>query len=141
MRLSLQKTSRKKSRKISGKFYRLGPRPGTAPRARPGYGQLRLYATRQIAFSRPDSVIDFHCLTTTNIKRKRTMKKATRFDEDRMTRREPAEYLGLAYGTLGVWASTGRGNLPFHKLGGKVYYRKTELDRWIEENRRTKTPI
>jgi predicted site-specific integrase-resolvase len=36
---------------------------------------------------------------------------------ERMTRREAAEYLGLAPATLQVWASTGRYSLPFVKSG------------------------
>lgn len=61
----------------------------------------------------------------------------TSFDQDRMTRQEAAEYLGKKKSTLDNWASTGYGDLPFYKLGGTVYYRRSDLDRWLEGQKRT----
>jgi excisionase family DNA binding protein len=55
------------------------------------------------------------------------------FDEDRLTRAQAAEYLGLKNpDTLAVWASTRRYNLPFVRVGSRVFYRRSDLDRFIQ---------
>ncbi len=51
---------------------------------------------------------------------------------ERMTRREAAEYLGLAPATLEVWASTGRYALPYVKIGRRAFYRRSDLNAFIE---------
>lgn len=61
------------------------------------------------------------------------------FNEDRMSRQEAADYLGLSYGTLAQWASQGINDLPYHKIGNRAYYRRSELDRWLEKQERTQT--
>lgn len=58
------------------------------------------------------------------------------FPDDRLTRDEAAEYLGVKASTLTVWASTGRYNLPFIKVGRRVYYRRADLDAWLDRRRR-----
>ena len=55
------------------------------------------------------------------------------WNEDRLTRKEAAKYLGVAPGTLDVWASTGRYNLPFVKVGRIAFYRRSALDTFIED--------
>jgi excisionase family DNA binding protein len=50
---------------------------------------------------------------------------------------ESANLLGLAPGTLGVWRSTGRYQLPFVKIGRNVRYRRADLDAWLESRTRT----
>ncbi|QBQ53393.1 helix-turn-helix domain-containing protein [Nitrosococcus wardiae] len=45
---------------------------------------------------------------------------------------EAARILGVKPGTLQVWRSTGRVNLPYVKIGGKVKYRLSDLERFIE---------
>lgn len=67
------------------------------------------------------------------------MTTATSFDADRMSRAEAAAYIGKAKATLDTWASTGYGELPYYKVGGTVYYRKTDLDAWLEKQKRTHT--
>ncbi len=57
------------------------------------------------------------------------------FPDDRLTRPQAAKYLGVSIGTLEVWACTGRYDLPFVKVGRRVFYQRTELDAFI--NRRT----
>ncbi|HRO36807.1 helix-turn-helix domain-containing protein [Thauera sp.] len=42
-----------------------------------------------------------------------------------------AAILDVSPGTLSVWRSTGRYNLPFLKIGRKVRYRRTDLDAWL----------
>ncbi|RKT47490.1 helix-turn-helix domain-containing protein [Thiocapsa rosea] len=46
-------------------------------------------------------------------------------------RKDAALYLGVVPGTLECWASTGRYNLPFLRIGRRVKYRKSDLDAWI----------
>ncbi|EKO3368778.1 helix-turn-helix domain-containing protein [Vibrio fluvialis] len=57
----------------------------------------------------------------------------------RFSRKQAAEYLGLSEGTLAVWASTGRYQLPFVKVGRKVFYRQSDLDAFVESNVLTQT--
>ncbi len=49
-----------------------------------------------------------------------------------LTRRQAAQYLDVTEGTLAVWASTKRYDLPFVKIGRNVRYRPDDLDRWLE---------
>lgn len=47
-----------------------------------------------------------------------------------------AALLDVAPGTLSVWRSTGRYNLPFLKIGRKVRYRRADLMAWLEKRTR-----
>lgn len=47
-----------------------------------------------------------------------------------------AEILDVKRGTLSVWRSTGRYNLPFVKIGRKVRYRRADLLAWLEKRTR-----
>lgn len=51
-----------------------------------------------------------------------------------ISRKEAAAYLGIAPGTLEVWASTKRYNLPFIKVGKRAMYRVRDLDQFLENN-------
>lgn len=48
---------------------------------------------------------------------------------------EAADYLGVAHATLPTWRCTKRYGLPYIKLGRKVYYLKSDLDRFIQSRR------
>jgi len=50
-----------------------------------------------------------------------------------LSRKEAAEYLGISANTLAVWASTGRYDLKFTKMGRAVRYRLSDLDSFIEQ--------
>jgi len=56
-----------------------------------------------------------------------------RESDNLLTRQQAAEYLGLRRQTLAAWASTGRYGLPFIRVGRKVRYRQSDLDRWLRE--------
>jgi excisionase family DNA binding protein len=43
-----------------------------------------------------------------------------------------AEYLGIRGHTLEVWRTSGRYGLPFVKVGRRVKYRRTDLDRFLD---------
>lgn len=64
---------------------------------------------------------------------------STALVSDLLTREQAAVYLGVAYQTLSVWASTGRHDLPFIKVGRCVRYRKSDLDAWLESRTATQT--
>lgn len=57
----------------------------------------------------------------------------------KLTRREAAEHLGVNVQTLANWAHTGRVKIPFHKVGRKVIYFKSDLDAYLDSTRRTQT--
>lgn len=50
--------------------------------------------------------------------------------------KEAARILDNSPGTLSVWRSTGRYNLPFVKIGRSVRYRRTDLLAWLEQRTR-----
>jgi excisionase family DNA binding protein len=51
------------------------------------------------------------------------------------TEAEAAAYLGVKPGTLSVWRSTRRYDLPYLKVGRLVRYDKADLDRWLQSRR------
>lgn len=57
--------------------------------------------------------------------------------KDLLDEKQTAEYLQVAQGTLPVWRSSGRYGLPFIKIGRKVRYRRSDLDKWLEERTRS----
>ena len=56
-----------------------------------------------------------------------------------MTRQQAGEYLRVSPDTLAVWATTGRYDLPYVKIGRRVMYRKVDLDAFIEQRVRVRT--
>lgn len=57
----------------------------------------------------------------------------------KLTRSEAAEHLGVNPQTLANWAHTGKVKIPFHKVGRKVIYFKSDLDAYLDSTRRTQT--
>ena len=56
-----------------------------------------------------------------------------------LTRKDAADYLGLAPHTLAVWQSTNRYGLPCVKIGRLAKYRKSDLDDFIQRRTTGKT--
>jgi hypothetical protein len=52
-----------------------------------------------------------------------------------MSRKEAAQYLGVAVGSLDVDACRGNWGIPRLRIGRRVVYEKTALDRWLAERR------
>jgi hypothetical protein len=48
----------------------------------------------------------------------------------RLTTQEAAEFLGLHPGSLAIWRCKQRYNLPFVKIGKKIYYYEADLVAW-----------
>lgn len=62
------------------------------------------------------------------------------FDQDRLTRHEAAKFLGVSFATLENDAVTQRLSVPFYKIGKRVYYRRSDLESWVEARRVAPTP-
>jgi len=54
-------------------------------------------------------------------------------DDSLLDRKSAARYLRLAPGTLAVWDCTKRYDLKPIKIGRAVRYRRSDLDKFIEE--------
>ncbi len=52
---------------------------------------------------------------------------------------QAAEALGISPGTLSVWRSTGRYNLPYSKIGRRVKYKVGDLREFIQRRTQTHT--
>jgi hypothetical protein len=52
--------------------------------------------------------------------------------DGRLTRSHAAKYLGVAEQTLANWRTIGRGPKSF-RLGGRVFYRLTDLQAFVDE--------
>ncbi len=55
---------------------------------------------------------------------------------DLLDEKAAAQFLDNSPGTLSVWRSTGRYNLPFIKVGRNVRYRRADLVAWLEKRTR-----
>ena len=53
-------------------------------------------------------------------------------NERLLTRKQAAEILGVAVGTLANWQSTGYKKLPHLKIGHHVRYRLSDLEAWLD---------
>lgn len=49
-------------------------------------------------------------------------------------REEAAAILGIRPNTLACWASNGRYNLPYVRVGSRVMYRRSDIEAFIEAN-------
>lgn len=56
---------------------------------------------------------------------------------DLLDEKAAAEILAVEPGTLSVWRSTGRYNIPFIKVGRNVRYSRKALEAWLESRTRT----
>ena len=53
----------------------------------------------------------------------------------RLNRDQAAEFLGLKPGTLATDATTRQLNIPFYKIGRKVFYDLQALEEWEKQHR------
>jgi excisionase family DNA binding protein len=63
---------------------------------------------------------------------RRAWKVETGSAPEMMVAQEAAEYLGVKASTLATWRCTRRHPLPFVKVGKKVRYRKSDLDKFLQ---------
>ncbi len=54
--------------------------------------------------------------------------------QDSLCREDAAAYIGVEVSTMAGWANSGRFRdiLPFAKIGKRAFYKRADLDRWIE---------
>ena len=60
--------------------------------------------------------------------------KEMKMTEKLFNQKEAAEYLGTTVGTLNSWRHDGKLTIPFVRWGYRVRYKKSDLDKWIEEH-------
>jgi len=60
---------------------------------------------------------------------------------DQMTPAEVAGELDVTVGTLSVWRTTQRYPLVWYKLGRNVFYRRQDVEAFIESRRRGQSPV
>lgn len=48
-----------------------------------------------------------------------------------LTTKHASEYLQISVGTLAVWRTNNTYNIPYIKCGGRVRYRRADLDAWL----------
>jgi hypothetical protein len=59
--------------------------------------------------------------------------------DSRLTPLQAAQILNISKDTLQIWRSTGRHNLPYVKVGGRVNYRVGDIRDWLTRRSRTHT--
>ena len=62
------------------------------------------------------------------------------FQRDRLTTADAALYIGVSQQFLRSNVVSKRHNIPYVKVGTKVYYIKSDLDTWLVGNRVSSTP-
>jgi hypothetical protein len=70
-------------------------------------------------------------MATTEYFERKTPMAQPNSNEVLMSRREAADYLGVAPRTLAIWKTTKRYPLPVVKIGRLAKYRKCDLDEFI----------
>lgn len=55
--------------------------------------------------------------------------------DEALDRKQAAAYLGTTAGTLNYWASVGRYDIPYYRVGRKAVYRRSDLDAWLQKRR------
>lgn len=53
----------------------------------------------------------------------------------RLNTAEAADYIGVVPGTLEVWRCSRRYDLPYIKVGRRVFYLRADLDNWLQSRR------
>lgn len=48
---------------------------------------------------------------------------------------QAAAYLQITSHTLDVWRSANRYQIPHYRIGGRVFYKKSDLDAWLESRK------
>jgi len=56
-------------------------------------------------------------------------------EDERLTVAEAAAFLRLVPNTLNIWRMTGRYNLPYVRVGRRVFYLKSDLIAWLDSRR------
>ena len=57
--------------------------------------------------------------------------------QDKMNNSEAADFLGVSSTTLNIWRSKKTINIPYYKIGNRVYYTRTDLLTFVSGQRQT----
>ena len=55
-------------------------------------------------------------------------------DDKLLSNEEAADYLGIKTNTLTIWRTTKRFEIPYIQIGRKIKYKKSDLDKFLNEN-------
>ena len=66
-----------------------------------------------------------------------TLSEIVQRNRELLDEKAAAAVLDVAPGSLSVWRSTGRYQIPCLKIGSKVRYRRSDLEAWLESRTRT----
>ncbi len=58
-----------------------------------------------------------------------------------MTPHETAKYIRMTTAALSVFRTRGYGGPTYIKLGGRYFYRKTDVDAWVDANTHPQEPV
>ena len=50
-----------------------------------------------------------------------------------MSARQTAAEIGVAEATLSYWRTVGSQRIPYIKVGGRIMYRRSDLEKWLDE--------
>lgn len=63
------------------------------------------------------------------------MEKIINSKPKQLTPDEAAIIVGVSKQTLAAWRCTKKENIPYYKIGGKVFYSEQDLLEWVENKR------
>jgi len=55
--------------------------------------------------------------------------------QDKMTNSEAAAYLGISPTTLNIWRSKKTINIPYYKIGNRIFYTLSDLVKFVSNQR------
>jgi len=64
-----------------------------------------------------------------------TIKDDEAYYQDKMNNSEAAAFLGISSTTLNIWRSKKTINIPYYKIGNRVYYTRTDLLTFVSGQR------
>ncbi len=64
-----------------------------------------------------------------------TIKDDATLYQDKMNNSEAAAFLGISSTTLNIWRSKKTINIPYYKIGNRVYYTHTDLLTFVSSQR------
>jgi predicted site-specific integrase-resolvase len=58
---------------------------------------------------------------------------------DLLNPEQTADLIKIKKDTLAIWRTTGRYNLKFVKVGRRIFYRRSDIQDWLESRTQTQT--
>ena len=57
--------------------------------------------------------------------------------QDKLTSKDAATYIGVSATTLNIWRSKKKFQIPYYKVGSRVYYTKNDLNEFMRRQRQS----